>query len=76
MAKTKDILTELRTKTEGELSTMLLDARNELSTLTLHIAAGKETETHKRGQLRKKIAQIQTVLHEASAQAETSSQHA
>lgn len=76
MAKPKEFLIELRSKTEGELTTMLQDSRNELSMLTLHIAAGKETETHKLGQMRKKIAQIQTVLHEASAQAETSSQHA
>jgi len=75
MAKTKDLLNELRTKTEGELSTMLQDVRSELSSLTLHIAAGKESEVHKIGQLRKKIARIQTVLREVSAQTETSTKH-
>lgn len=76
MVKTKDLLTELRTKTEGELLTMLQDAQNELSTLTLNVATGKETETHSRGKLRKKIARIQTILKEVSVQSETPTQNA
>ncbi|MEZ4860685.1 MAG: 50S ribosomal protein L29 [Caldilineaceae bacterium] len=55
---------ELRTMANAELATKLDEAYQELFNLRFQKATGKLTNTGRRGQVRKDIARIKTVLRE------------
>lgn len=57
---------ELFTKTDSELTTLLLEAKNDLLRLSLDHKQGKLKDTKELGKQRKKIAVILTIQSERS----------
>lgn len=55
---------ELFTKTDSELTTLLLEAKNDLLRLSLDHKQGKLKDTKELGKQRKKIAVILTILRQ------------
>lgn len=69
--KRKKFLEELQAKTVGELETLLASEKKELAELTLKARVGQEGNVRKVVQLRKRIAQIMTILRTTSVQEQT-----
>jgi len=57
-------ISEIRTMSEEELQSKLLEARNEYMTLRFQIVSGQLTDTSKLKQARREIAQFETILRE------------
>ena len=57
-------ISEIRTMSEEELQSKLLEARNEYMTLRFQTVSGQLTDTSKLKQARREIAQYETILRE------------
>ena len=57
---------ELRYLTPGELVDMLDDTKEELFNLRFQLAVSQSDDTASLGRLRRRVARIKTVMHEAA----------
>ena len=74
MSKKKDFMENLRTKTIGELEAMLVEKQEELAQETLNVRAAQNKNIREPGNIRTKIAQINTVINELSRKEEETQQ--
>ncbi len=65
MTKTR----ELRELSDTELDQKLLESKHELFNLRFQLATGKQDNSSRRGQVRKEIARIATILREREIEA-------
>lgn len=63
--------TDLRAKSEAELSKELLDLRKAQLSLRVQLATQQNNNTSQIGRLRKDVARVKTVQHERAAKNET-----
>jgi large subunit ribosomal protein L29 len=63
---------DLRTKSEDELKTQLLDLRKEAFNLRFQAASGQLENTTRKRLVRREIAQIKTILRERTGAAQAS----
>lgn len=69
MAKNKDLIAELRAKTDKELDDRVLELRKEQFNLRFQQATGQLTNTARVTAVRKEIAKIMTMVGERQRQA-------
>ncbi len=73
MAKNKELLADLRGKTEKELEDRVLELRKEQFNLRFQQATGQLTNTARMNAVRKEIAKIMSVVGERQRQADAKS---
>jgi large subunit ribosomal protein L29 len=69
MAKTKDVLSEMKLLGDAELLERLSDSRRELFNLRFQMATGQLDNYARLGQVRREIARLSTLVREREIEA-------